>query len=200
MYLALYGMDRMYQDGSSFTWHRPCNSQTVCTKCVCERGFWLRVYSIINSVVVFINAYILYWAPPSHSVLSSVGVLSSLGSSEMGARNTFCYGRLILMLCLVAAGELFTAAAEAAMAAMKGRLANKYFMLAEEAWAQVEDEWVSNPVGGIGMPVSWDGDRKHQSGQSSRLHCFVGFLDSSSDHPLMIQQNVFLCRLSGRWL
>ena len=51
---------------------------------------------------------------------------------------------------------------------------------------------MSNPVGGIGMLVSWDGDRKHRSGQSSRLHCFVGFLDSDSDHPLMIQQNVFL--------
>ena len=126
------------------------------------------------------------------------GFLSSLGSSEMGARNTLCYCRLILLLCPVAAGELFTAAAEAAMAAMKGRLANKYFMLAEEAWAQVEDEWVSNPVGGIGMLVSWDGDRKHRSGQSSRLHCFVGFLDSDSDHPFMIQQNVFLCQLSGR--
>ena len=37
-------------------------------------------------------------------------------------------------------GDLFTAAAEVAMAAMKGRLANKYFMLAEEAWALVGDE------------------------------------------------------------
>ncbi|KAK7502009.1 hypothetical protein BaRGS_00006761 [Batillaria attramentaria] len=38
------------------------------------------------------------------------------------------------------AGDLYTQAAEAATEAMKGRLANKYFMLAEEAWAQVEDE------------------------------------------------------------
>lgn len=37
------------------------------------------------------------------------------------------------------AGDLFTTAAEAATEAMKGRLANKYFMLAEEAWAQVEE-------------------------------------------------------------
>ncbi|KAL8586038.1 hypothetical protein ACOMHN_023681 [Nucella lapillus] len=37
------------------------------------------------------------------------------------------------------AGELFTTAAEAATEAMKGRLANKFFMLAEEAWALVEE-------------------------------------------------------------
>ena len=37
------------------------------------------------------------------------------------------------------AGDLFTEAAEAAMAAMKGRLANQYYMKAEEAWALVEE-------------------------------------------------------------
>ncbi|XP_071318599.1 eukaryotic elongation factor 2 kinase isoform X6 [Trachinotus anak] len=36
------------------------------------------------------------------------------------------------------AGDLFTEAAEAAMAAMKGRLANQYYMKAEEAWALME--------------------------------------------------------------
>jgi len=36
------------------------------------------------------------------------------------------------------AGELYTSAAEGATAAMKGRLASKYFALAEEAWAQIE--------------------------------------------------------------
>lgn len=35
-------------------------------------------------------------------------------------------------------GELYTSAAEGATAAMKGRLASKYFALAEEAWAEVE--------------------------------------------------------------
>jgi len=35
-------------------------------------------------------------------------------------------------------GELYTSAAEGATAAMKGRLASKYFALAEEAWAQIE--------------------------------------------------------------
>ena len=38
-----------------------------------------------------------------------------------------------------AAGELYTAAGEAAVEAMKGRLANKFYMLAEEAWALVEE-------------------------------------------------------------
>lgn len=38
------------------------------------------------------------------------------------------------------AGDLFSEAAEVATEAMKGRLATKYYMLAEEAYAQVEDE------------------------------------------------------------
>ncbi|XP_076338080.1 eukaryotic elongation factor 2 kinase-like [Tachypleus tridentatus] len=37
------------------------------------------------------------------------------------------------------AGELYQAAAEAAMMAMKGRLANKFYMLAEEAWGEIEE-------------------------------------------------------------
>jgi elongation factor 2 kinase len=37
-------------------------------------------------------------------------------------------------------GELYTEAADAAMAAMKGRLANKWYQLAEEAWAECEEE------------------------------------------------------------
>ncbi|XP_056221408.1 eukaryotic elongation factor 2 kinase isoform X1 [Seriola aureovittata] len=37
------------------------------------------------------------------------------------------------------AGDLFTEAAEDAMAAMKGRLANQYYMKAEEAWALMEE-------------------------------------------------------------
>ena len=37
-------------------------------------------------------------------------------------------------------GEMYTEAAEGAMEAMKGRLANKYYSLAEEAWAQVDED------------------------------------------------------------
>ncbi|XP_053495922.1 eukaryotic elongation factor 2 kinase isoform X1 [Ictalurus furcatus] len=37
------------------------------------------------------------------------------------------------------AGELFTEAADAAMEAMKGRLANQYYMKAEEAWSAMEE-------------------------------------------------------------
>ena len=36
-------------------------------------------------------------------------------------------------------GELYNEAGEAATAAMKGRLANKYYALAEEAWAEIEE-------------------------------------------------------------
>ena len=37
-------------------------------------------------------------------------------------------------------GNLYTEAAEAAMNAMKGKLANKFYMLAEEAWAEVPED------------------------------------------------------------
>ncbi|KAK6170357.1 hypothetical protein SNE40_018769 [Patella caerulea] len=37
------------------------------------------------------------------------------------------------------AGDLYNEAAEGAMAAMKGKLANKYFMLAEEAYGEIEE-------------------------------------------------------------
>uniref|UniRef100_A0A672N9F4 Eukaryotic elongation factor 2 kinase n=1 Tax=Sinocyclocheilus grahami TaxID=75366 RepID=A0A672N9F4_SINGR len=37
------------------------------------------------------------------------------------------------------AGDLFTEAADAAMEAMKGRLANQYYMKAEEAWSMMEE-------------------------------------------------------------
>lgn len=42
-------------------------------------------------------------------------------------------------------GDLYTQAAEAAMEAMKGRLANQYYQQAEEAWAQME-EWLAGEV------------------------------------------------------
>ena len=34
------------------------------------------------------------------------------------------------------AGDYYTQAADEAMGSMKGKLANKYYMLAEEAWAE----------------------------------------------------------------
>jgi elongation factor 2 kinase len=37
------------------------------------------------------------------------------------------------------AGDLYTEAAESAMSAMKGKLSSKYYMLAEEAWGEVDD-------------------------------------------------------------
>lgn len=41
-------------------------------------------------------------------------------------------------LCCLS-GDLYTQAAEAAMEALKGRLANQYYQKAEEAWAQMEE-------------------------------------------------------------
>lgn len=37
-------------------------------------------------------------------------------------------------------GNLYNEAAETAMAAMKGRLANKYFALAEECYGEMDEE------------------------------------------------------------
>ena len=37
------------------------------------------------------------------------------------------------------AGEFYNLAAESAMSCMKGKLANRYYMLAEEAYSQCED-------------------------------------------------------------
>ena len=37
------------------------------------------------------------------------------------------------------AGELYSSAGDLAMASMKGKLANKYYALAEECWAECED-------------------------------------------------------------
>ena len=39
---------------------------------------------------------------------------------------------------LQTSGEMYTYAAEQAVTDMKGKLANKYFALAEEVWAQLE--------------------------------------------------------------
>ena len=37
-----------------------------------------------------------------------------------------------------AAGDYFSQAGDAALAAMKGKMANKYYMQAEEAWAECD--------------------------------------------------------------
>lgn len=47
------------------------------------------------------------------------------------------------LILFPALGDLYTEAAEAAMEAMKGRLANQYYQKAEEAWAMME-EWHCN--------------------------------------------------------
>ncbi|XP_048187630.1 eukaryotic elongation factor 2 kinase isoform X2 [Perognathus longimembris pacificus] len=50
-----------------------------------------------------------------------------------------CSGGFRLEKDLQRAGDLYTQAAEAAMEAMKGRLANQYYEKSEEAWAQMEE-------------------------------------------------------------
>ena len=41
------------------------------------------------------------------------------------------------------AAELYNLAAESAMSCMKGKLANKYYMLAEEAYGQCENDVIA---------------------------------------------------------
>ncbi len=47
---------------------------------------------------------------------------------------------ICLLSFLICTGDLYNEAAEGAMAAMKGRLSNKYFMMAEECYGEVEDD------------------------------------------------------------
>ena len=47
---------------------------------------------------------------------------------------------LIILTLIRIPGELFTSAADLATESMKGKLASKYYMLAEEAWAECEEE------------------------------------------------------------
>ena len=40
---------------------------------------------------------------------------------------------------LQSSGDMYSAAGDLALAAMKGKLANKYYALAEEAWAELDE-------------------------------------------------------------
>jgi len=64
-------------------------------------------------------------------VESSYSILARMAEMhQMGGHN--------LPQDLQAAGDLYSEAAEAAMSAMKGKLSTKYFMLAEQAWGEME--------------------------------------------------------------
>ena len=71
-----------------------------------------------------------HWAEePSHRILSRLAEIWLSGSEkEKIARDP------------MKAGELYNLAAECAMNCMKGKLANKYYMLAEEAYGQAYEE------------------------------------------------------------
>lgn len=56
--------------------------------------------------------------------------------------------KIVNFVSFVLSGELYNEAAEEAMASMKGRMANTYYALAEEAYALVEEEWVIAADGG----------------------------------------------------
>lgn len=50
----------------------------------------------------------------------------------------YCVGEYGLKVDYQKAGDYYQEAADLAMEEMKGKLANKYYMLAEEAWSYVE--------------------------------------------------------------
>lgn len=67
-------------------------------------------------------------------------ILSLLfGNALYVSSRCYRYGLLSLHCPLFCVGDLYTEAAEAAMEAMKGRLANQYYQKAEEAWAAMEE-------------------------------------------------------------
>ena len=57
-------------------------------------------------------------------------------------RRCVCYPDFLIFIRQdpTKAGDLYNLAAESAMACMKGKLANKYYMLAEEAYSLLADE------------------------------------------------------------
>ena len=70
------------------------------------------------------------WAEePSYQILARLAEIWLVGYVEENIRKD-----------PMKAGDLYNLAAESAMGCMKGKLANKYYMLAEEAYSQVEDE------------------------------------------------------------
>jgi len=55
-------------------------------------------------------------------------------------KRLFCFLHIASTVTWSISAEMYNNAAESAMESMKGRLANKYYALAEEASAQCEEE------------------------------------------------------------
>merc|ERR1712154_721144 len=69
------------------------------------------------------------WAEePSYQILARLAEIWLTGYEEENIRKD-----------PLNAGEFYNLAAESAMSCMKGKLANRYYMLAEEAYSQFED-------------------------------------------------------------
>ena len=69
------------------------------------------------------------WAEePSYQILSRIAEIWLTGVEDENIRKD-----------PMKSGDLYSLAAESAMNCMKGKLANKYYMLAEEAYGQVEE-------------------------------------------------------------
>jgi len=70
------------------------------------------------------------WAEePSYQILSRMAEIWLTGYEEENIRKD-----------PMKAGDLYNLAAESAMSCLKGKLANKYYMLAEEAYGEAQDE------------------------------------------------------------
>ena len=83
---------------------------------------------------------------PTHVILAKLAELYRAGQHSLnkdpnraGIYCTWVTVCITIIQCYVS-GDLYNEAAEAAMEAMKGKLANKYFMMAEEAYGEVEEE------------------------------------------------------------
>ena len=73
------------------------------------------------------------WAvEPSYQILARIAEIWLTGFEEENIRKD-----------PMKAAELYNLAAESAMSCMKGKLANKYYMLAEEAYGQCENDVIA---------------------------------------------------------
>ena len=73
------------------------------------------------------------WAvDPSYQILARIAEIWLTGVEEENIRKE-----------PMKAAELYNLAAESAMSCMKGKLANKYYMLAEEAYGQCENDVIA---------------------------------------------------------
>lgn len=114
---AMLYLARAYETGSGLD--QPCRSYKKAVE-------WYEAVMSTNSEDA-VGEYDPTSDCPSYEILARMANMYLTGEYDLNKDPSY-------------AGDLYTRAAECATAAMKGRTANKYYALAEEAWASVEEE------------------------------------------------------------